>query len=558
MPKKNIVVVGAGFGGVFAAKLLSHKLKSQKDYDIILIDKHSYFTYMTELHEVASQRVAPQHVQEDLEHLFYQHKNVKLLTAEVNGVDKSKRIVSTTQGDIPYEKLILAVGGQSNDFGTPGVKEHGFELWSMEESLTIRNHIENTVGQGAAELDPVKREQMLTIAVVGSGFTGTELMGEFIEQRKVLAKTYKLDENEIKLVMLEASPQILNMLKDRKLADKAYRYMTEHGVDIRTDSRVTSVDETGITFADGSRLATRSLIWTAGVKAKSFISDWGFKYGRGGRIEADDYMRATSDDDSAEEHIYVAGDTLSYVDKTTGPVPQTVEGAENAAKTAVINILADLGLGSRKTFTDVVKYHGFAVSIGSHYTVASLLKNINISGFMAGMAKHAINLYFYSQIRSAYSIFNYTLDEFFRTENGRNPFRGTISRLGNVLWATPLRLLLGVFWILAALGNLNTGMNDLFWQQGIASFLELIVGSGLILGLFTWPLGLVSIILAISAWAMNGFDVIHWFLILGSLAIMNGSGRGIGLDFFVVPLLQKWFGQLWYGKAKSYYDEIHK
>ncbi|ADG40871.1 NADH dehydrogenase [Leuconostoc kimchii IMSNU 11154] len=556
MAEKNIVIVGAGFGGVFAAKTLSKKLKSHKEYNVILIDKHSYFTYMTELHEVASQRVTPKHVQEDLEHLFYQDKNVKLLTAEVNGIDKDAKIVKTTHGDIDYEKLILAVGGQSNDFGTPGVKEYGFELWSMEESLQIRNHIENIIGQGAAELDPAKREQLLTIAVVGSGFTGAELMGEFIEQRRVLAKTYKLDESEIKLVLLEASPSILNMLKDRNLADKAFKYMTDNGVDIRLGAMVTGVNEDGVIFKDNTTLPTKSLIWTAGVKAKSFISDWGFKYGRGGRIEADDYMRATLENDEPAKDIYVAGDTLSYVDEKTGPVPQTVEGAESAARAAANNILADLGFGKSKTFAEAVSYHGFAVSIGSQYTVASLM-GLNFSGFFASIAKHGINLFFYSQIRSMYSIFHYLMDEFFRTENGRNPFKGAISRLGNVLWSTPLRIFLGLFWILAAVGQLGS-LNDLFWQHGLLSFIEIITGAGILIGLMTWPLAAVSVILTVVAWSTNGFDLTHWFLILSSIAVMNGSGRGFGLDFYVVPLLQKLFGGLWYGKAKSVYDELDK
>lgn len=556
MNEKNIVIVGAGFGGVFAAKTLSKKLRSHKEYNIILVDKHSYFTYMTELHEVASQRVKPKHVQEDLEHLFYQDKNVKLLTTEVTNINKDKKTISTTQGDIPYEKLVLAVGGQSNDFGTPGVKEHGFELWSMEESLKIRNHVENIIGQGAAELDTDKREQMLTIAVVGSGFTGAELMGEFIEQRKVLAQNYKLDESEIKLVLLEASTSILNMLKDRKLADKAFKYMEDNGVDIRLNSRVTGVDENGVLFQDGSTLPTKSLIWTAGVKAKSFISNWGFKYGRGGRIEADDYMRATKEGGTPEKDIYVAGDTLSYVDEKTGPIPQTVEGAESAARAASANILADFGLGKAKTFSEAVKYHGFAVSIGSHYTVASLM-GLNFSGFIASIAKHGINLFFYSQIRSAYSIFHYMLDEFFRTEDGRNPFKGSISRLGNVLWSTPLRLFLGIFWILVALGNAGD-LNNFFWQSGLASFIEIVTGAGILLGLFTWPLGLLSILLTIVSGATHSFELTHWFVMLSSLAIMNGSGRGFGLDFYVVPLLQKIFGGLWYGKAKSTYNELEK
>ncbi|CAH1855877.1 NADH dehydrogenase [Leuconostocaceae bacterium R-53105] len=558
MTKKNIIVVGAGFGGVFATKKLAKKLRAKKDYNIILIDKHSYMTYMTELHEVAAQRVMPGHVQEDLEHLFAHDTNVELVTAEVESIDKDNKTITTTRGTLPYEKLIISVGGQSNDFGTPGVKEFGFELWSMEESLRIRQQIENIVAQGAAESDPKRREQLLTIAVVGSGFTGAELMGEFIDQRKVLAQTYKLDESEIKLVLLEAGDAILRMLSDRRLADKAYQYMVNNGVDLRMNSKVTGVDENGVIFDDGSTLPTKSLIWTAGVKAKSAVADWGFKTGRGGRIEVDDYMHAINDDEQVNKDIYAAGDTISYVDEKTGPVPQTVEGAENAAKTASNNILNDLGLvADAKTFADLVKYHGYAVSIGSHYTVASLMKNWNFSGFFASLAKHGINLYFYSQIRSGYSIFHYMLDEFFRTANGRNPFRGTISRQGNVLWATPLRIFLGVFWILAAVESLGH-LGNFYWQGGLASFLEIIAGAGLLIGLFTWSAGILSILLALAAWIFNGFDISQLFIIFGSLAVMNGSGRGFGVDFFAVPLLQKIFGKAWYGQSKSQYDDLDK
>ena len=107
------------------------------------------------------------------------------------------------------------------------------------------------------------------------------------------------------------------------------------------------------------------------------------------------------------------------------------------------------------------------------------------------------------------------------------------------------------------MGNIGS-LNELFWQHGFASFLEIITGAGLFLGLFTWPLGLLSIILTIVAWSTNGFDMTHWFIILSSLAVMNGSGRGFGLDFYVVPFLQKTLGGLWYGKAKSTYNELEK
>ncbi|CAK8054712.1 FAD-dependent oxidoreductase [Eupransor demetentiae] len=558
MPKKNIVIVGAGFGGVFATKKLAKKLKHNSDYQIVLIDKHSYMTYMTEIHEVAAQRVEPEHVKDDLQHLFGREKNVKLVTAEVTSVDHDKQVVSTTRGDIPYEKLVISVGGASNDFGTPGVKEYGYELWSIEDSLRIREAIENNIAAGAAESDPKKRQELLTIAVVGSGFTGAELVGEFIDQRKVLAQTYKLDEDEIKIVMMEAGDMVLKMLSDRSLADRAEKYMTRHGVDIRKNSKVTGVDAESVIFADGSHLPTKNLIWTAGVCAKKVISTWGFQAGHAGRIDVDDYMHAINEDGKTNPNVYVAGDTMNYVSQKTGPVPQTVEGAENAAKAVANNILNDLGKAKEaKTFDQVAKFHGYAVSIGSHYTVAALMGWMNFSGFFASLAKHGINLYFYSQIKSAFAIFHYMLDEFFRTKNGRNPFRGTISHQGNTLWALPLRIFLGVFWMMTALGGL--GVHDAaYWQGGLMPFLSILTGAFLLVGIFTWPAAALSIILAIFAWIFNGFDITQLFVIFGSIALMNGAGRNFGVDIALVPLMEKVFGLAWYGKAKSQYDDLKK
>ncbi|MDR2660610.1 MAG: FAD-dependent oxidoreductase, partial [Lactobacillaceae bacterium] len=212
--KKNIVIVGAGFAGIYAAKKLANKL-NKKEYQIVLVDKHSFMTYLTEIHEVATNRVEPDHVQEDLQTLFHKSPNVKLLTAEVKKVDAKNKIIKTNQGELPYEKLVIAAGGESNDFNTPGVKQYGFELWSFEQSLKLKEHINQVITDASLEADPDKRKAMLTIAIVGSGFTGVELAGELIEYRKVLALENKIDENEIKLIILEASPSILNMLSDR-------------------------------------------------------------------------------------------------------------------------------------------------------------------------------------------------------------------------------------------------------------------------------------------------------------------------------------------------------
>ena len=129
MAKTNIVVVGAGYAGVSSTKLLAKKFKKNPDVQITLIDRHSYHTMMTELHEVAGGRVEPEAIQYDLQRLFCRKKNVQLVTDNVINVDKEKKIVYTEQGEYPFDYVILGMGGEANDFGTTGVAEHGYTLW---------------------------------------------------------------------------------------------------------------------------------------------------------------------------------------------------------------------------------------------------------------------------------------------------------------------------------------------------------------------------------------------------------------------------------------------
>ena len=224
MATKNIVVVGAGYAGVAATKFLAKKLKKENDVQITLIDRHSYHTMMTELHEVAGGRVEPEAIQYDLQRLFCRKKNVQLVTDTVTSIDKEQKVVTTKQGTYAFDYLVLGMGGEPNDFGTPGVKEHGFTVWSFEDAIRIREHILKTVAKAAIEPDAQVRRAMLTFVVCGSGFTGIEMIGELIDWKERLAKDYKLDPREITLKVVEAMPTILNML-DRNDAAKAERYL---------------------------------------------------------------------------------------------------------------------------------------------------------------------------------------------------------------------------------------------------------------------------------------------------------------------------------------------
>ncbi len=545
---KNIVIVGAGYSGVFAARKLSKQFANNAEYQIVLIDKHSFMTYMTELHEVATKRVEPKHIQFDLRLLFVHQKNVKVVTAEVLAFDKEAKTVTTAENVIPYEKLVLATGGTTNTFGTPGVEEYGFTLWSFEEALRLREQIERIIGEGARELDPVKRAAKLSIVVVGSGFTGVELAGELIEQRKELAAANFLDESEIKLYVVEAAPTILNMLSDRKLADKAEAYMTKHGIHLLKATGVTAVKEHAAVLADGSEIPTETLVWTAGVKAKEQGSKWGLQTGPAGRFMADEYSRAVG-----EEDIYVAGDVAAYQEPAltnpdnprSGWTPQTVEGGESAANTVVPNIVFDLtGKGTRKVFKG--HYQGFAVSVGAHYTVAYLYNKIALTGFLANMMKHIINYYFFLQLMSGYHLFHYTLDEFFRTPNGRTPFFGNTSRMGNALWAVPLRLALGVILVMV-------GTN----LSGTLGLLLVIYGGLIFLGLLTSIAAFLTFIVSLILLFMEPSTTLL-LIPFASLALMNGAGRAFGLDHWVIPMLNDFLGKTFNGKMASHYNDLKK
>ena len=643
MTEQNIVVVGAGYAGVSATKFLAKKLKKE-DVTITLIDRHSYHTMMTELHEVAGGRVEPEAIQYDLQHLFARQKNVQLVTDTVVGIDKEQKIVKTKLGTYPFDQLIIGMGGEPNDFGTPGVKENGFTLWSFEDSVRIREHIEKTVAKAALEPDDALRQAMLTFVVCGSGFTGIEMIGELIDWKNRLAKDYKLDPSEITLMVVEAMPTILNML-DRNDAAKAERYLKKQQVELLLNAPIVEVAKDHIKLKDGRQVPTHTLIWTAGVKGTSDAADFGLESARGQRLVANEYMQAKGYED---KNIYIIGDLVFYEEFPGTPTPQIVQAAEQTGHTAAANIVASIKGGEKHKFKG--NYQGFMVSIGAKWGVANLFDKIHLSGFLAIVMKHIVNLKYFFDIRSGYYMFQYMMHEFFHIKDDRNVTRGHSSRYGNVLWSVPLRVFYGLVWFIEAFkkivgdgevlkpgtwfgeGSWFTG-NSVFpwtWEYNVTDvasgasaagdattaasgaatsgageaatqaathfglsygygeqpmaviekspdwftkmmqvimpnndvamffqkfmvFFEIALALALIAGLFTWLCSATTIVLVVTFCLSGMFYWVNIWFIFVAFALMNGSGRAIGLDRWVVPWLQKTLGNWWYGRSKSRY-----
>ncbi|WP_429111593.1 FAD-dependent oxidoreductase [Enterococcus faecalis] len=645
MTKQNIVVVGAGYAGVSATKFLAKKFKKDTDVTITLIDRHSYHTMMTELHEVAGGRVEPEAIQYDLQRLFSRKKNVKLVTDTVTGIDKENKVVKTLAGSYPFDQLILGMGGEPNDFGTPGVKENGFTLWSFDDAVKIRHHIEATVAKAAIEPDAEVRKAMLTFVVCGSGFTGIEMVGELIDWKDRLAKDAKIDPDEITLMVVEAMPTILNMLS-RNDAAKAERYLEKKNVQLLLNSPIVEVAADHIKLKDGSEVPTHTLIWTAGVKATSDAADFGLEAARGSRLVANEYMQAKGYED---KNIYIIGDLVYYEETPNTPTPQIIQAAEQTGHTAAANIVADIKGGEKHAFKG--NYQGFMVSIGAKWGVANLFDKIHLSGFLAIIMKHIVNLKYFFDIRSGYYMFQYIMHEIFHIKDDRSVARGHTSRYGNVLWSVPLRVFYGMVWLVESMKKIvgngdylkpSTWFGDGSWftdkvvfpfpwlqeqvttgasqatetattaasgaadaaasggadaatqaahfglsyaygetpmqvfdhmpkwfesvmkfmmpNQEVALFMqkfmtivEVCIALALIAGLFTWLSSAATIGLTIAFCLSGMFYWVNIWFIFVAFALMNGSGRAVGLDRWVIPWIQRKLGKAWYGTPKARY-----
>ncbi|MGM7557677.1 FAD-dependent oxidoreductase [Aerococcus christensenii] len=456
--EKRIIIVGAGFAGVSAARTLAKKYKKDLSVKITLIDKRSYMTYMTELHEVAADRVEPEAVKYDLRRIFSKLKNVHLVTDEVTDIDYEKKQVIGQDKNYSYDYLVLALGGQSNDFGIKGVGENAFSLWSIDAAEKLKEHIEKTVRKASGEADEAKRRAMLSFVVSGAGFTGVELVGELAEWMPILAKRYKLDPKEFSLYLVEAMDQILKMVTPKEQT-KAWRFMEDKlGIEIITSDGIAEVTSTKAVLNSGRELPSYTTIWTAGVQGNLLAKKWGLKTARGNRVETNQYLQAKEHDD-----IFIAGDLVSYQDASQDGayVPQIVQAAEQTGELVGYNISQLLSGGEMKEYTG--KYDGFMVSIGSRYSVAYVYDKYHVSGFMATFMKHMSNILYFFSIRSFYNIGAYVRHEFFDMRHQRNLFRGHISHKGNVLWSVPMRLFYGAMW-------LYEGLTKLFGWHGVHSW----------------------------------------------------------------------------------------
>lgn len=373
MTRPRVVIAGMGFGGLFAF----HRL-AKKPVDLVLVDRHNYHAFVPLFYQVAAAELEPVEIAYPIRTFLRRRPQAAFFMAEVRGVDLQGKKLLTSEGDVPYDVLILGLGSETSFFGLPGVKEHAFTVKSLAQALTLRNHI-LTLFERAARGKGPHEEGLLTFVIAGGGPTGVELAATLAEWiREVLVKDYPPSVMErARIILVEAADRILPGLPEGQAA-YAQRVLTRLGVDVRTQTPIAGADKGRVLLKEGPPIPTQTLIWTAGVKGSSVGETLGLSLARGGRIPVNEYLQLPG-----HPEVYVVGD-LAYLEDGHGrALPQVAPVAIQEGRHAAGNVLRSLEGKPPLPFR--YKDPGVLLSIGRGRGVARIGK-IHLQGFPAWLA----------------------------------------------------------------------------------------------------------------------------------------------------------------------------
>ncbi len=373
----EVVIVGAGFGGLEAAKSLAGAPPS---VNVTVIDKRNHHTFQPLLYQVATAGLNPSDIAQPIRHIIGRQANCRVLMAEVTDVDVDGRTLTTSLGSIDYDYVIVATGATHAYFGHDDWEYVAPGLKTVEDALDIRHRILLAFERAEASTNPSEQKRHMTFVVVGAGPTGVELAGAIAEiATHTLRGQYRaIDTTESRVVLLEAGPRVLPTFAE-KLSNAAADQLRSLGVDVFTNRAVTDVDAEGVATADG-RVEASTVLWAAGVTAsplgRTLAEAAGAELDRMGRIQV-----STSLNVPGFENVFVIGDLAAVTDAAGVTVPGVAPAAQQGGRHAVACIEADLAGRPRPEF--VYNDKGSMATIGRSRAVVELGRRVQFSGFLA-------------------------------------------------------------------------------------------------------------------------------------------------------------------------------
>ncbi|MDB5808349.1 MAG: FAD-dependent pyridine nucleotide-disulfide oxidoreductase [Betaproteobacteria bacterium] len=415
----NIVIVGGGAGGLELATRLGNTAGRKGHATITLIDRARTHLWKPLLHEVAAGSMdRDQHQLDYLAQASWHHFRFQL--GEMEGLERARREVTigpwrdeTGEAIIPrraiqYDTLVICVGSRSNDFGTPGAREHALPLDTAHDAERFHQRLLNACLRANAQAEPLRPEQ-LRIAIVGAGATGVELAAELhTTTRELLA--YGLDrinpERDVKFTIIEAAPRILPALPER-LSTATEKLLGKLNVAVHTNERVTAVTANGVQTASGRQVPAELVVWAAGIKAPEFLKAiGGLEANRLNQLVVMQTLATTCDD-----NIFAFGDCAECPwPGHPRPVPPTAQAAHQQASHLFRSLLRRLAGKPLRPFT--YRDFGSLVSLGEYSTVGSLMGKLVggalfIEGYFARIMYNSLyKLHLYALHGFAHVFFN--------------------------------------------------------------------------------------------------------------------------------------------------------
>ncbi len=382
---RHILVVGAGFAGLYAAMGLKEAVAA--GHRVTVVNQESFFQYQPFLPEVASGTIDPRAAVVPLRRVL---RHCRIVIGEVTRVDHAAREVDVrtaggTDRTIGYDIVVFTPGSRSRVLPVPGLAEHGIGFKTVQEAIYLRNHVLAQLDVAASEEDAGRRRAALTFVFVGGGYAGVEALGELEDLARDAIENYPdLDASEMRWILVDAADRILPELPP-ELASYARDLLLERKIEIKLDTRLDSAEAGVIRLSDGDAFPAETLVWTAGVKPSPLARESGFPVDEQGRLRVDTSLRVEGVDDA-----WAAGDAAAVPDATTGGLsPPTAQHGLRQGKRVAANISATLAGDPLQPF--VYANIGGVCSLGRYKGVA-IVKGLKFRGFLGWFLHRSYHL----------------------------------------------------------------------------------------------------------------------------------------------------------------------
>jgi NADH dehydrogenase len=374
----DVLVVGGGFGGAYAARALERQLRDRRSR-VLLVARDNFLLFSPLLPEAASGTIEPRHSVIPLREFL---KRTEVVVGSIEALDVHTRTAVLVGEDgertnIAFRSVVIAPGSTPVILPIPGLAEHAVGFRDLADAIWLRNSVLAHLEAANATNDLARRRALLTFTFIGGGYAGVEALTELESLARDALRVYpRLRADDMRWVLIEAQPTLLPGIAPA-LARYTERLMRKRGIEVYTETRLTSCVDRVVTLDRGDIKPYRSetIVWTAGQRPSSFVADLGLPVDERGRVVVDEYLAP-----AGVGNTYVVGDAASVPDPDGGRSPATAQHALREGRVAGINAAADLGVGTRRPFT--YRNRGLAVTMG-RWRGAAQVKRFCFTGPLA-------------------------------------------------------------------------------------------------------------------------------------------------------------------------------